>query len=333
MQIFLYKEDFFYKKILLDSKESIQEIIKDKNNFYRKKKIPKKKGYRTLCCLEKDSSLYKVQQNIRKNFLNKISIPDYVYGFVPKSSYKDFLVSHTGKKYYLRLDIQNFFQSIDTKVLKEVFLYYFRLKDNNEETLNNFIELVTLEDKVPQGAVTSPVISNIIFRKLDLRIYNYCKKFNITYTRYADDLLFSSDNLYIHKEFFIKKIKYIVSTMGFEINNYKSRYDKNFISLNGFVIDEHVRLSRKKMKNLSSILFIVEKHRNRFNLGDVLTEIQSLICNKQIDSKHSLIHYLAGYRAFLIQFISKEQETDFGNKKIFRYIERIENTILFLHSL
>ncbi|MEC2746484.1 hypothetical protein P9X02_32120, partial [Bacillus cereus] len=62
MQIFLYKEDFFYKKILLDSKESIQEIIKDKNNFYRKKKIPKKKGYRTLCCLEKDSSLYKVQQ-------------------------------------------------------------------------------------------------------------------------------------------------------------------------------------------------------------------------------------------------------------------------------
>ncbi|WP_340438577.1 reverse transcriptase family protein [Bacillus wiedmannii] len=333
MQIFLYKEDFFYKKILLSSKESIQEIIKDKNKFYRKKKIPKKKGYRTLCCLEKDSSLYKVQQSIRKNFLNKISIPDYVYGFVPKNSYKDFLVSHTGKKYYLRLDIQNFFQSIDTKVLKEVFLYYFRLKDNNEETLNNFIELVTLEDKVPQGAVTSPVISNIIFRRLDLRIYNYCKKFNITYTRYADDLLFSSDNLYIHKEFFIKKIQYIVSTMGFEINKYKSRYDKDFISLNGFVIEENIRLSRKKMKNLSGILFIVEKHRNRFNIGDVLAEIQSLGHNKQIDSKGSLIHHLAGYRAFLIQFINKEQETDLGNKKIFRYIERIENTILFLHSL
>ncbi|WP_260357202.1 reverse transcriptase family protein [Peribacillus frigoritolerans] len=204
--------------------------------------------------------MYTVQQSIRRNFLNKISIPDYVYGFVPKHSYNDFLLPHTNKKFYVRLDIQNFFPSIDSKALIEVFTYYFHLKDDtNLELLNQFIDLVILEYKVPQVAVTSPVLSNVVFRRLDIRIYEYCKKFSITYTRYADDLLFSSDNPYVHEDFFIRKIKYIISMMGFKLNIHKIRYDKEFISLIGYVVEDNIRLSRKKLKNLSSILFILER--------------------------------------------------------------------------
>lgn len=97
----------------------------------------------------------------------------------------------------MRLDIKNFFENINNQLIEKVFDYYFRIDDDttNNEALIDFREMVTLEGKVPQGAITSPTLSNIVFRQLDLRIYKYCKKFNITYTRYADDLLFSSDML------------------------------------------------------------------------------------------------------------------------------------------
>ncbi|MBO1000649.1 RNA-directed DNA polymerase [Bacillus sp. SD075] len=333
MQIFLYREDFFYNKVLSSSKKAVDEIIKNKDKFYQEKIIPKKNGYRTLSCLKKDSSLSKIQQSIRSNFLNKISIPDYVYGFVPKHSYKDFLSPHTKRKYYIRLDIENFFQSIDPDTLKEVFAYYFQINHvTNEELLKQFIELVTLDNKVPQGAITSPIVSNIVFRQLDLRIRNYCKKFNITYTRYADDLLFSSDNPYIHKDFFIKKIKYIISTKGFKLNKNKIRYDKEFISLNGFVVENNIRLSRKKLKNLSSSLFILDRYKNKFNLNEVLMEINKIPFKKEINSIGSLINYLSGYRAFLIQLLNRENLEGDENKKFLRYIERIQNAIIFLDS-
>lgn len=147
----------------------------------------------------------------------------------------------------MRLDIKNFFENINNQLIEKVFDYYFRIDDDttNNEALIDFREMVTLEGKVPQGAITSPTLSNIVFRQLDLRIYKYCKKFNITYTRYADDLLFSSDSNYLHKDFFIKKLKYIISSMDFKLNERKIRYDKDYISLNGFVIEDSIRVSRK----------------------------------------------------------------------------------------
>lgn len=337
MQIFLYKEDFFYEKILQYSKENIENIIKDKERFYTEKSIPKKNGYRTLFCMNKNSSLGKVQQNLRTNFLNKISVPDYVYGFVPNHSYKDFLSPHINKKYYIRLDIKNFFDSITTDILREVFSYYFQVKDPiNSILLDQFTELITLNGRVPQGAITSPIISNIVFRQLDLRIKRYCDKLNVTYTRYADDLLFSSNNPYIHhkvnKDFFIKKIKYILSNKGFKLNKDKVRYDKDFISLNGFVIENNIRLSRKKLKSLSGVLFVLDKYRHKFVIEEVLQEINKLELKEGLSSILDVIYYLAGYRAFLIQLLDKKDLENPDNKKNLRYINRIQDTIIFLRS-
>lgn len=333
MQTFIYNEDFFYRKILSSEKESIKEIIKEKDNFYSIKKIPKKNGVRTIACLEKNSDLAKIQQSIRINFLNTISIPNFVYGFVSGHSYIDFLKPHVNKKYYLRLDIKNFFESINYKTLEEVFNYYFRINDEtNKEKLLDFIELVTLNGKVPQGAITSPTLSNIVFRQLDLRIYKYCKKFKITYTRYADDLLFSSENNYLHKEYFIKKIKYIISEMGFKLNNKKVRYDKDFISLNGFVIEDSVRISRKKLKELTRVLFILERYKNEPDVNEIILKVNSNGLNRKFSNTYSLINFLAGYRAFLLQFLDREFLEKEGNRKINRYLERIQDSIVSIRA-
>lgn len=333
MQIYIYREDFFYNKILTTSKSLVEEILKDKSKYYTKRRIPKKNGFRTINCLEKNSALSKTQQSIRINFLNTISIPNYVYGFVSGQSYSDYLKPHVRRKYYLRLDIKNFFENITNDTLESVFSYYFRLNDsrNNEELLL-FIDLITLDGKLPQGAITSPTISNIVFRQLDIRINKYCKKFNINYSRYADDLLFSSDNKFLHNDFFIKKIKYILSTRGFEINKHKIRYDQDSISLNGFVIEDNIRLSRSKLKGLSNTLFIIDKHRSNFDITKVLSDINNSGLNREIKNKYSLLNYLAGYRAFLLQFLDRENPEDYYNKKISKYVTRIQNSIELLRG-
>lgn len=333
MQIYIYREDFFYNKILATSKSLVEEILKDKSKYYSKRRIPKKNGFRTINCLEKNSALSKIQQSIRTNFLNTISIPNYVYGFVSGQSYSDYLKPHVRRKYYLRLDIKNFFENITNDTLESVFSYYFRLNNNtNNEELLLFIDLITLDGKLPQGAITSPTISNIVFRQLDIRINKYCKKFNINYSRYADDLLFSSDNNFLHNDFFIKKIKYILSTRGFEINKHKIRYDQESISLNGFVIEDNIRLSRSKLKGLSNTLFIIDKHRSNFDITKILSDINNSELNREIKNKYSLLNYLAGYRAFLLQFLDRENPEDYYNKKISKYVTRIQNSIELLRG-
>lgn len=262
-----------------------------------------------------------------------MSIPNYVYGFVSGQSYIDYLKPHVKRKYFLRLDIKNFFENITNDTLESVFSYYFRLNDNtNNEELLLFIDLVTLDGKLPQGAITSPTISNIVFRELDIRINKYCKKFNINYSRYADDLLFSSDNNFLHNDFFIKKIKYILSTRGFKINKHKIRYDQDSISLNGFVIEDNIRLSRSKLKGLSNILFIIDKHKSNFDMTKVLSDINTSELNREIKNEYSLLNYLAGYRAFLLQFLDRENPKDYNNKKISKYVTRIQNSIELLRG-
>lgn len=73
---------------------------------------------------------------------------------------------------------------------------------------------------MPQGAPTSPFISNIIARDLDKRLYLLCRKFELTYSRYADDLTFSGKRI---PAIFIQYVTKIVASEGFSLNEEKTR--------------------------------------------------------------------------------------------------------------
>lgn len=332
MQTFIFKREFFFDKILKHNEIIIKKEVLDKEKNYYQKKIPKKNGYRDLNCLKNHTKFYAIQQNLRKNFLNTVSIPNYVYGFVSGSSYKDFLEPHRKNDVFLRIDIKDFFSTIDKKMINEVFSYYFKINNSTENSylLNIFSEIVTLNGILPQGGVTSPVVSNIVFRQLDIRIYKYCEKFNITYTRYADDLLFSSKNNLLLRDFFIKKISWILFSKGFSINNNKTKFSHSEISLNGFVIEKNknIRLSRKKMKDIVSVLFILESKKN---VGDheLLKHLNQLNMRK-FNNFENVHQYLNGYRAFFIQMLDNEEKEN--NKKLLRYIDRIEHILLDIYN-
>lgn len=336
----IYKESFFYDVILHAEKDLLAEIIEEKSKFYTQRSIPKKSGIRILNCLAKESELYRLQSRLSKYFFQNIPIPDGIYGFVKGASYRDFLLPHrnTGKsdRYYLRIDIDSFFDSITTKLLNETLSYYFKTTDevSNSTLLKNTVDLLTLNDALPQGAVTSPVVSNIVFRQLDLRIKRYCDKLNITYTRYADDMLFSSESKFLNEDYFMKKIYWILKSKNFKINYSKIRKSINEISLNGFVVGENIRISRKKKSDISNALFLFQSGGQPKNIKQYIDRLNLANLNYRVskfDNKSSVINYLTGYRSFLIDWIPENDEEYY--EVICNMIGRIENLILSVDKL
>ena len=335
--IYIYKKHFFINKILGSKSTKIYDIVSEKETHYFDKIIKKKNGNRELKCL-KPGEFKNIQINLKKNFLDTLPLPDCVYGFIKFSSYKQFLIPHIGKEFFLRVDIKDFFHSINNRMIYESFKDYFRMNQSDrEEILDLFIDLVTLNGKLPQGAITSPAVSNIVFRSLDIRIKNYCNRLGITYTRYADDLLFSSSNSKLHEKFFIKKIYYIVNDKKFKINSSKLIKSKDEISLNGFVVGKHLRLSRKRTQDIAQVIRVCTEKKAEESFDILLERLNrlSLRYRKELThesgslvyftSKESLANYLLGFRSFFIDWIKTGMIKNDKNQRFF--IRQIEEFI------
>jgi RNA-directed DNA polymerase len=191
-------------------------------------------------------------------------------------------------------------------------------------------ELINRE-VLPIGFSSSPVISNILFRKIDILIQKYCENKKITYTRYADDLLFSTLNSkFVHSEQFEKEISILVSTLELKLNNKKRKACENTISLNGYVIQNTkpkkmnflsvykedpvgtIRLSNKKLKIIKQMIAakrknipadIIMKNLFRINFDKFRSEHFNnlMFFNKYVEDQ--LQNKLKGYRSYLISLI------------------------------
>lgn len=121
-----------------------------------------------------------------------------------------------------------------------------------EEVATVIAQLTCYKGSLPQGAPTSPIISNYICNILDLRIIKLAKKYKMNYTRYADDLTFSTnDKHYVDNqdEFYIK-LKKEVEKAGFRINEKKTRvsYKDSRQEVTGVVVNEKISVNREYYK-------------------------------------------------------------------------------------
>lgn len=334
-------KDMLYEIILETTSEKLELALskENKEKYYEKTyEIPKKNGKRTICCVEKDNYLYYLQKNLTERFLNNIMLSDGAYGFVKGLNYLDFLNEHTsfyGNKSFLRLDIKSFFDTISRKRIEEVLHYYISDECNSKSViLNKIVDILLYEGTIMQGAPSSPALSNVVFRQIDIRIQKYCSKCGVDYSRYADDMLFSSQNDNILHSRFISGISHILSTYGFELNYKKTIKAKNQISLGGYVISTDIRLSRKKLENLKRVLYFLDH--NKFvdsekyfkQLTDKIKEEQG---TQRFESKFQLENYLAGYRAFLICAKRYSRSVNYKNQ-LERTIKRVEKNIDIIES-
>ena len=208
-------------------------------------------------------------------YLNKVFQAIYTpspaaTGFVVGKSVVDNAQCHIGKNYVFNIDLKDFFPSItQARVWKRL-----QLKPLNisQHIANIMAGLCCMKNKgqngsvsylLPQGAPTSPVITNMICDKLDRRLNGLAARFNLRYTRYADDITFSS-NHYVYAEDgdFRKELERIITDQGFSINENKTRLQKNgsHQEVTGLIVNEKVNVTRKYVRDVRSILYIWEKY-------------------------------------------------------------------------
>ena len=301
-----------------------------------------------------------LQNRLYRKFLNRIPIAIPAKGFVLGENYQTFLMPHIGKKHFLRIDIKDFFGSFSEDDIRRGMSEYVV----DKKALKMIVELCTLEKKLPQGAITSPVLSNILFKRVDQRIIKYCQKIEeayitkgislrecdwcICYTRYADDMLFSSDFFdFGENMYFYRMISNILKDYGFQINWKKTVFSNEQIALNGYVVGKNLHLSRSKMQNLKRILYVFrDENAEQYTLDkqklkkfpDTLKKINQLdLMDKKgkrtFASLQELIQYLAGCRSWLISVLQIGDITQRQVRDTQKIVRRIEIILEELHKL
>jgi hypothetical protein len=116
---------------------------------------------------------------------------------------------------------------------------------------------------LPQGAPTSPVITNIVCQKLDYLLTGVAKRFGLKYSRYADDITFSSmHNVYQPKSEFLNELHRIIASQNFHIKESKTRLQKEGYrkEVTGLLVNEKVNVQQRYIKQLRMWLYYWERY-------------------------------------------------------------------------
>lgn len=195
--------------------KTVMKVFRRHNIMYRGFVIPKKKnGIRKINAPETDLAF--MQRRIKTGILDLFSVSPYAKAYRRNTSVYDNAKIHEGKKYLLKIDIEDFFGSIDEEmILTTVF---------NKSRYPAFVGVIltalcTKDGCLPQGACTSPAISNIVMKHFDDEMGKWCEGRGITYSRYSDDITFSSDKP-LHTCY--AKAKSFLENSGFSLNDRKT---------------------------------------------------------------------------------------------------------------
>lgn len=206
-----------------------------------------------------------IQKWILNEILYKIEPSEYSKAFRLGTSIKDNAKYHRKQPKLLTIDIRDYFGSI---TVKKVYLFFKKL-GYSKQVSTMLANLCTLEGSLPQGSPTSPMLSNLITKKMDNRIAGLCKKEGIRYTRYADDLTFSGD---FQEGYLINLIEEILMSEGFFSiilklefeNNIKDKKLLELSLIRSFKFQKNIGESLGKRCTLleNMVWFLISKRRN-----------------------------------------------------------------------
>lgn len=239
---------------------------KDDDKLYRTFKIRKKKQgeYRTIDA--PNYTLKGIQQCLNYIFQQIYTPNKYAVGFVPKHSIVDGAKVHISQKFIYNIDLKDFFSSIYSgRIYERLLSNPFCLKKTIARLVTNLCCYKNEEGNLvlPQGAPTSPTITNFICECLDQKLSRLAKAYGLKYTRYADDITFSGKrNLFSEDGKFCKSLRNIIEKEElFTINEKKTRLCHMGMrqEVTGLIVNEKVNVSRKYVKQLRAMINNWEK--------------------------------------------------------------------------
>jgi RNA-directed DNA polymerase len=241
---------------------------RDKIRHYVTFAMPKRSGG-TRQIMAPKRRLKAIQRILLRELLDRLPAPKHAHGFVKGRSIKTGAEVHVGKAVVVKLDLADFFPSVTFRRVRGWLIalgYSYPLATTLAVLMTECErQRVRLRDQlyfVPvgprhcvQGAPTSPAVCNAIAQRMDHRLNGLAGKLGFAYTRYADDLTFSSESAemvaklvhYVHK---------IVQTEGFQINVKKTRILRKggAQKVTGVTVNETLGLSRKERRRIRAEL-------------------------------------------------------------------------------
>lgn len=224
--------------------------------------------------------LKELQQKILREILEKIPVHEAAHGFRKGRSIKTFVAPHVGQRVVLRMDLQDFFPSLNAERIQA----FFRTAGYPEDVADllggicknatpmhvwtntgSTVDRQRLRDArdlyqrphAPQGAPTSPTLANLCFYRTDCRLAGLAKSARAVYTRYADDLAFSGGEEFDRRaERFSIHAAAIVMEEGFRMHHRKTRVMRQSVRqhLAGLVANQKVNIRRADFDRLKAIL-------------------------------------------------------------------------------
>lgn len=238
---------------------------------YRQFKIKKKSGGFRLITAPRNKT-YKMLLQYVNIILKALYTPsDYAMGFTEGRSVVANAEKHLGQNYVLNIDLKDFFPSVDrARIRARLQIAPFNFPEEVALTIAGLCcikhtgkEGIPPRFVLPQGAPTSPIITNMICDKLDRRLAGLAKRFGLNYTRYADDITFSSmHNVYQPNGDFWTELRRIIADQNFTINEDKTRLQKRGSrqEVTGVMVTEKLNVSQKYVRDIRNILYVWERH-------------------------------------------------------------------------
>ncbi len=306
----VYKELSSIERDLGIPAKTLYGVSNNISAHYRKVKIPKRDGsYRVLSV--PDEVLKRIQRSIALNLLAYEEISVYAKAYKIGAGVKNNALPHIGKSSVLKLDIRNFFDSITYSSVKEK---VFPENKYSEKIRILLSMLCYCGEVLPQGAPTSPVITNIIMRDFDETVGAWCALRSVSYTRYCDDMTFSGE---LDTDEIIEFVSDQLKKRGLFLNKSKTKHARfgQRQTVTGIVVNQKINISSEYKRKIRQEVFYCRKFGVEGHLARIGEDISPA---KYLSSLMGRINYVLqmlpeneefkGYRSAVSDMIKNENK-------------------------
>ena len=275
------------------SAKTLYGLSNNLDKHYRNIFIPKHDGSKRKLSIP-DLILKRVQRSIADNILADYPISRYAMAYTKGSNVQKNASLHVGKQKILKLDVDGFFDHITYSRVKDCVF----CKENYSEPIRILLTMLCYyKESLPQGAPTSPAITNIIMYDFDEKIGKYCEENNISYSRYCDDITFSGGDF--DEKAVISVVKDELRKLGLFLKNKKTAVIPNTKrqTVTGIVVNEKIGLTKEYKNKIRQEIYYIKN----YGIDGHLSKIGE-------PNKQHYLNSLKGRVAFVVQTIPEDEE-------------------------
>ncbi|MCC6737692.1 MAG: RNA-directed DNA polymerase [Planctomycetia bacterium] len=236
--------------ILRTTPEKVAWLVRETGRHYATWQVPKAHGRRTIEAPKKQ--LRGVQRAIHREILSRVSPAEAAHGFRKGRSPRTNASPHVAKEMVIKLDLRDFFWQVTRNRVAGLF----RSLGYPEDVALVLWRLCCHKGRLPQGAPTSPAITNLVCRRLDARLAAAIRSMNGDYTRYADDLTFSFREARLPMPRLARFLRRIISDEGFRVAPEKTRFLRRSSrqAVTGLTVNAKLSPPRREVRALRALL-------------------------------------------------------------------------------